>query len=116
VNQGAVYHLTITATYAGWHSDSTVTRAPASVLIAATSRWTSTTFTPDNAWSIALHDNDYSDADSHRKTELTLLHRLSRLTRSRIRPERAASGRVDDSFQLDQLFNYAVRSNTRTAT
>ena len=40
-------------------------------------------FTPDNTRSIARRHNDYSDADSQRMTDETLLHRLSGPTPSR---------------------------------
>ena len=65
------------------------------------------TFTPDNAWSIAVHDNDYSDADSQRMdgNDVTTSAQWSNPAQ-----EKAPSARPADEpttpFRLDQLFNY----------
>jgi hypothetical protein len=49
------------------------------------------TFTPDNAWSIATHSNDYSDADSLRMSGADVVY--------------AAQWSQANDFRLDQLFN-----------
>ena len=49
------------------------------------------TFTPDNAWSTTVHDNDYSDADSLRMDPQRCGHRGELVQPDRGgRPERAA--------------------------
>ena len=50
------------------------------------------TFTPDNAWSIAVHDNDYSDADSLRMSAADVIT--------------SAQWSQANDFRMDQLFNY----------
>ena len=50
------------------------------------------TFTPDNAWSTAVHDNDYSDADSLRMQPADVVT--------------AANWSAANDFRMDQLFNY----------
>jgi hypothetical protein len=50
------------------------------------------TFTPDNAWSTALHDNDYSDANSLRMQPADVVT--------------AANWEKTNNFRMDQLFNY----------
>jgi hypothetical protein len=50
------------------------------------------TFTPDNAWSTAVHDNDYSDADSLRMQPADVTY--------------AAQWSKANDFRMDQLFNY----------
>jgi hypothetical protein len=50
------------------------------------------TFTPDNAWSIAVHDNDYSDAGSLRMQPADVVT--------------AANWSTANNFRMDQLFNY----------
>ncbi len=50
------------------------------------------TFTPDNAWSTAVHDNDYSDADSLRMQPSDVVT--------------AAQWSQTNGFRMDQLFNY----------
>jgi hypothetical protein len=49
------------------------------------------TFTPDNAWSIATHSNDYTDADSLRMSAGDVVN--------------AAQWSQANGFRLDQLFN-----------
>ncbi len=65
------------------------------------------TFTPDNAWSVAVHDNDYSDADSQRMDPADV---VSAADWSNPTQENSASGRPagepSTPFRLDQLFNY----------
>ncbi|MGC1418666.1 MAG: hypothetical protein WA786_00915, partial [Acidimicrobiales bacterium] len=50
------------------------------------------TFTPDNAWSTAVHDNDYSDAGSLRMQPADVMT--------------AADWSITNSFRMDQLFNF----------
>ncbi len=50
------------------------------------------TFTPDNAWSTTVHDNDYSDADSLRMQPADVVT--------------AAQWSEANDFRMDQLFNY----------
>ena len=50
------------------------------------------TFTPDNAWSIAVHDNDYSDADSLRMSAADVVT--------------SAQWSQANDFRMDQLFNF----------
>ena len=65
------------------------------------------TFTPDNAWSTAVHDNDYSDADSQRMSPQDVItaadwsNPVQELTAT-ARP----AGEPTLPFRLDQLFNY----------
>ena len=49
------------------------------------------TFTPDDAWSIATHSNDYTDADSLRMSAADVVN--------------AAQWSQANDFRLDQLFN-----------
>jgi hypothetical protein len=49
------------------------------------------TFTPDNAWSVATHSNDYSDADSLRMSAGDVVN--------------AAQWSQANGFRMDQLFN-----------
>ena len=64
------------------------------------------TFTPDNAWSTAVHDNDYSDADSLRMTARTWSRRPTGPTRPRRSNPSRPVGEPSTPFRLDQLFNY----------
>jgi hypothetical protein len=50
------------------------------------------TFTPDNAWSTTVHDNDYSDAGSLRMQPADVVT--------------AANWSAANDFRMDQLFNY----------
>jgi hypothetical protein len=50
------------------------------------------TFTPDNAWSTTLHDNDYSDAGSLRMGPADVVT--------------AADWSIANNFRMDQLFNF----------
>ena len=65
------------------------------------------TFTPDDAWSTTLHDNDYSDADAQRMDPQDVIaaagwsNPVQELT-STARP----AGEPTTPFRLDQLFNY----------
>jgi hypothetical protein len=65
------------------------------------------TFTPDNAWSTTVHDNDYSDADSQRMDAADV---ISSADWSNPTQEAATSARPSGEpttpFRLDQLFNY----------
>jgi hypothetical protein len=65
------------------------------------------TFTPDNAWSTAIHDNDYSDADSQRMDPADV---ISSADWSNPDQEKDAAarpgGEPSTPFRLDQLFNY----------
>jgi Putative Ig domain len=65
------------------------------------------TFTPDNAWSTAVHDNDYSDADSLRMdpTDVITAADWSNPTQEST-PDARPSGEPTTPFRLDQLFNY----------
>ncbi len=65
------------------------------------------TFTPDNAWSIAVHDNDYSDADSQRMdgNDVTTSAQWSNPAQEND-PGARPSGEPVTPFRLDQLFNY----------
>ena len=49
------------------------------------------TFTPDNAWSTTLHDNDYSDANSLRMSPADVIY--------------AANWSKANNFRMDQLYN-----------
>jgi len=49
------------------------------------------TFTPDNAWSTTLHDNDYSDAGSLRMSPADVIY--------------AANWSKANNFRMDQLYN-----------
>ncbi len=65
------------------------------------------TFTPDNAWSTAVHDNDYSDADSQRMVPADVISSAdwSNPTQEKATTARPA-GEPATAFRLDQLFNY----------
>ncbi len=65
------------------------------------------TFTPDNAWSVAVHDNDYSDADSQRMDPSDVISAAdwSDPTQENDASARPA-GEPATAFRLDQLFNY----------
>ncbi len=65
------------------------------------------TFTPDNAWSTAVHDNDYSDADSQRMDAADVISSAdwSNPTQEKATTARPA-GEPATAFRLDQLFNY----------
>ena len=65
------------------------------------------TFTPDNAWSIAVHDNDYSNADSQRMdpSDVTIAARWSNPVQENASGARPA-GEPSTPFRMDQLFNY----------
>jgi hypothetical protein len=65
------------------------------------------TFTPDNAWSSAVHDNDYSDADSQRMDAADVISSAnwSDPTQEKDTAARPA-GEPTTPFRLDQLFNF----------
>jgi hypothetical protein len=65
------------------------------------------TFTPDNGWSTAVHDNDYSDADSLRMdpTDVITAADWSNPTQENTASARPA-GEPSTPFRMDQLFNY----------
>ena len=65
------------------------------------------TFTPDNAWSTTVHDNDYSDADSLRM-DAGRRHHAGRLVQPDPGDGPAArpAGEPATAFRMDQLFNY----------
>ncbi|MGO9028617.1 MAG: hypothetical protein ACLQOZ_08325, partial [Acidimicrobiales bacterium] len=65
------------------------------------------TFTPDNAWSTAVHDNDYSDADSLRMNgqDVVTAADWSNPTQE-ASPAARPAGEPSTPFRLDQLFNY----------
>ena len=65
------------------------------------------TFTPDNAWSTTLHDNDYSDADSQRMdpTDVITAADWSNPTQEKDPSARPAT-EPSTPFRMDQLFNY----------
>jgi len=65
------------------------------------------TFTPDNAWSTTVHDNDYSDADSLRMdpADVVTAADWSNPTQEKDSSARPA-GEPSTPFRLDQLFNY----------
>jgi len=65
------------------------------------------TFTPDNEWSVAVHDNDYSDADSGRMDAADVITAAdwSNPTQEKD-PGARPSGESAVPFRLDQLFNY----------
>jgi hypothetical protein len=65
------------------------------------------TFTPDNAWSVALHDNDYSDADSQRMdpADVITAANWSNPVQENA-PSARPAGEPTTTFRLDQLFNY----------
>ena len=65
------------------------------------------TFTPDNAWSLTTHDNDYSDADSLRMDPadvVTAADWSNPVQEST--PSARPAGEPSTPFRLDQLFNY----------
>ena len=65
------------------------------------------TFTPDNAWSTAVHDNDYSDADSQRMARQDVITAADWSNPvQEIHRHRPAAGEPTLPFRLDQLFNY----------
>ncbi len=65
------------------------------------------TFTPDNAWSTTLHDNDYSDANSLRMNAQDVVNAAdwSNPTQEAAAAARPA-GEPSTPFRMDQLFNY----------
>ncbi len=65
------------------------------------------TFTPDNAWSVAVHDNDYSDADSLRMDPQDVITAAdwSNPTQESD-PSARPAGEPSTPFRMDQLFNY----------
>ena len=67
------------------------------------------TFTPDNAWSTTLHDNDYSDANSQRMStvgnDVAISADWSNPTQEND-PSARPAGAPSTPFRLDQLFNY----------
>ncbi len=65
------------------------------------------TFTPDNAWSTTVHDNDYSDADSLRMDAADVISSAdwSNPTQENT-PTARPAGEPATAFRLDQLFNY----------
>ena len=65
------------------------------------------TFTPDNAWSTTVHDNDYSDADSQRMDAQDVITAAdwSDPTAENT-PSARPAGEPTTAFRLDQLFNY----------
>ena len=65
------------------------------------------TFTPDNAWSTTVHDNDYSDADSLRMDAADVISSAdwSNPTQENA-PSARPAGEPATAFRLDQLFNY----------
>jgi hypothetical protein len=65
------------------------------------------TFTPDNAWSTTLHDNDYSDANSQRMDAADVISSAdwSNPTQEGT-PSARPAGEATTPFRLDQLFNY----------
>ena len=65
------------------------------------------TFTPDNAWSTAVHDNDYSDADSQRMDAQDVITAAdwSNPTQEAT-PGARPAGEPTTPFRMDQLFNY----------
>ena len=65
------------------------------------------TFTPDNAWSVAVHDNDYSDADSQRMDRQDVITSAdwSNPTQEND-PSARPAGEPSTPFRMDQLFNY----------
>ena len=65
------------------------------------------TFTPDNAWSVAVHDNDYSDADSLRMHPADVISAADWSNPSQENtPGARPAGEPATPFRLDQLFNY----------
>ena len=65
------------------------------------------TFTPDNAWSTTVHDNDYSDADSQRMVPqdvVTAANWSNPLLDNA--PSARPAGEPTTPFRMDQLFNY----------
>ncbi len=65
------------------------------------------TFTPDNAWSTTVHDNDYSDADSLRMDPQDVITAAdwSNPTQEGS-PTARPAGEPATPFRMDQLFNY----------
>ena len=65
------------------------------------------TFTPDNAWSIAVHDNDYSDADSLRMDPVDVVTAADWSDPAQEgTPGARPAGEPVTPFRMDQLFNY----------
>jgi len=65
------------------------------------------TFTPDNAWSIAVHDNDYSDADSLRMDPADVITAADWSDPAQEgAPGARPAGEPPTPFRMDQLFNY----------
>ena len=65
------------------------------------------TFTPDNAWSTTVHDNDYSDADSQRMDAQDVITAADWSDPTvENTPSARPAGEPTTAFRLDQLFNY----------
>ena len=65
------------------------------------------TFTPDNAWSVAVHDNDYSDADSLRMDPADVVSAADWSNPAQENdPAARPAGEPSTPFRMDQLFNY----------
>jgi hypothetical protein len=65
------------------------------------------TFTPDNAWSVAVHDNDYSDADSLRMDPADVVTAANWSNPAQENDPSARPASVPSTpFRMDQLFNY----------
>jgi hypothetical protein len=65
------------------------------------------TFTPDNAWSVTLHDNDYSDADSLRMEPPDVISAADWSNPAQENtPGARPAGEPSTPFRMDQLFNY----------
>ena len=65
------------------------------------------TFTPDNAWSVAVHDNDYSDADSLRMSPADVITAANWSNPAQEgTPGARPAGMPPTPFRMDQLFNY----------
>ena len=65
------------------------------------------TFTPDNEWSVAVHDNDYSDADSGRMDPADVITAADWSNPAQENdPGARPAGEPATAFRLDQLFNY----------
>ena len=65
------------------------------------------TFTPDNAWSVAVHDNDYSDADSLRMDPADVVTAADWSDPAQEgTPGARPAGAPVTPFRMDQLFNY----------
>ncbi len=65
------------------------------------------TFTPDNAWSTAVHDNDYSDADSQRMDPQDVITAADWSNPAQeATPSARPVGEPATPFRMDQLFNW----------